>query len=448
LYNFKAKTDISIGGEFMNINKKNFYLYALGRLVSIIGSGIQQIAIPLFILDLTGSGTIMGTFVLVSNLPRLIFGPFAGVLGDRFDRKKIMVYMDYARGAIILLLALLTRMDALQISGLLIAQFIISTMDITFDPATQAMLGDIVHKNELNKANSIIQGINSFSFIVGPAMGGILYGLFGIEIVFLINGISFVLSGLSEMFINYNQTTQKVKINVKSTLKDIKEGFLYLKKMKGLMMLLIFAMLSNFLMTSMFSVLIPFFAREIVGFSGQQFGFMETSWVVGILIGNIILGVFLSKRKATSLFKTGIIAETFLNLIFAIVAYPFAVRFFGGSSWLYFSIIAVIFAFTGVFNALVNTPMLTLFQKKVSSSYRSRVFSVIAVLTQLIVPVGAFLFGLGLDHFEAHHLILWGSLANAALTFIFLIIGMTRALSDEDTDGEINPERTEGTEVA
>lgn len=432
----------------MNINKKNFYLYALGRLVSIIGSGIQQIAIPLFILDLTGSGTIMGTFVLVSNLPRLIFGPFAGVLGDRFDRKKIMVYMDFARGAIILLLALLTRMDTLQISGLLIAQFIISTMDITFDPATQAMLGDIVHNNDLNKANSIVQGINSFSFIVGPAMGGILYGLFGIEVVFLINGISFVLSGLSEMFINYHQTTEKVKINIKSTLVDIKEGFVYLKSMKGLLLLLIFAMLSNFLMTSMFSVLVPFFTREVVGFSGQQFGFMETSWVVGILIGNIILGVFLSKRKATALFKTGIIAESFLFLGFSIIAFPFAVSFFGGNSWLYFSVIAVIFALTGIFNALVNTPMLTLFQKKVSSNYRSRVFSVIAVLTQLIVPVGAFLFGLGLDYFDAHHLILIGSIGNMALTFLFLIIGMTKVLADEESVNIAETSGKESVEVA
>src|SRR6056297_1236068 len=421
----------------MNINKKNFYLYALGRLVSIIGSGIQMIAIPLFILDLTGSGTIMGTFVLVSNLPRLVFGPFAGVLGDRFDRKKIMVYMDFARGAIILLLALMTRMDALQISGLLIAQFAISTMDITFDPATQAMLGDIVHKNELNKANSIIQGINSFSFIVGPAMGGILYGLYGIEVVFIINGISFLLSGLSEIFIDYQQTTEKAKLNIKSTLVDIKEGFVYLKKMKGLLLLLIFCMLSNFLMASMFSVLVPFFAREVVGFSGQQFGFMETSWVAGILIGNIILGVFLSKKKATNLFKTGIIAETFLFLLFSFIAYPFAVSFFGGSSWLYFSVIAVIFAFTGIFNALVNTPMLTLFQKKVSSAYRSRVFSVIAVLTQLIVPVGAFLFGLGLDHFDAHLLILVGAIGNMAITFVFLIIGMTKALSSDEESSNL-----------
>jgi len=211
---------------------------------------------------------------------------------------------------------------------------------------------------------------------------------------------------------------------------------------------LIFAMLSNFLMASMFSVLVPFFTREVVGFSGQQFGFMETSWVAGILLGNIILGVFLSKKKATTLFKTGIIAESFLFLLFAIIAYTFAVTFFGGSSWLYFSVIAVIFAFTGVFNALVNTPMLTLFQKKVSSNYRSRVFSVIAVLTQLIVPVGAFLFGIGLDHFDAHHLILVGSIGNMVVTFLFLIIGMTKALSEDETDDEICPGSKESVEVA
>src|SRR6056297_2568109 len=207
----------------MNINKKNFTLYSLGNLISIIGSGIQQVAIPLFILDLTGSGTIMGTFVLISNLPKLIFGPFAGVLGDRFDRKKIMVYMDFARGFIILLLAYLVHMNSLEIMGLLIAQFFISSFDITFDPATQAMIGDIVPEEKLTRANSIIQGINSFSYIVGPAMGGILYGLAGIKVVFLVNGISFVLSALSEIFIDYEQTTEKVKLSFKSTIEDIKE---------------------------------------------------------------------------------------------------------------------------------------------------------------------------------------------------------------------------------
>jgi MFS family permease len=416
----------------MEHERRNFWLLVFGRLVSLIGSGIQQVAIPLYILDLTGSGTMMGTFVLVTNLPRLIFGPFAGVIGDRFNRKKIMVYMDLARGAVILLMAFMAGMGSLEIAGLMLLQVLISTFDITFDPATGAMVADIVPKEKLNRANSILQGVNSACYIVGPALGGIMYATIGIEAVFLANGISFLLSGVTEMFIRYKQTTEKKAISIKGTFSDIKEGFVYLKTLPGLIMLLTFAMISNFLLSGMFGVVLPFFTREVVGFSAQQFGYLETTWVIGILIGNIILGAFLAKKKAPALFKTGILAESVLFLLFAAVAFPTMTNFFGGNSWTYFFIIGAIFTCTGVFNALVNTPMLTMFQKKVETQYRSRVFSVISILAQLITPIGAFLYGLGLDRFETHNLILLAGIGNLIVTIVFLVIGMTKILEENE----------------
>lgn len=72
-------------------DNRNFWLFAMGRFVSLVGSGVQDGALPLFILDLTGSGTIMGTFMIISMLPRLLLYPIAGVLGDRINRKWIMV---------------------------------------------------------------------------------------------------------------------------------------------------------------------------------------------------------------------------------------------------------------------------------------------------------------------------------------------------------------------
>ncbi|HCO70292.1 MAG TPA: MFS transporter, partial [Mesotoga infera] len=119
---------------------RNFWLFSVGRLVSLIGSGVQALAIPLYILDLTGSGTMMGTFAVITMLPRIVFGPIAGVLGDRFNRKLIMIYMDFARGAAILAMAYLADAEALTISILFIFQLLISTLDISFDPATAAML--------------------------------------------------------------------------------------------------------------------------------------------------------------------------------------------------------------------------------------------------------------------------------------------------------------------
>jgi len=86
-------------------DSQNFWLYTLGRFVSLLGSGVQDVAILLFILDVTGSGTAMGTFMIITVVPRLILVPLAGVVGDRLNRKWIMVSMDFGRGAVILLLA-------------------------------------------------------------------------------------------------------------------------------------------------------------------------------------------------------------------------------------------------------------------------------------------------------------------------------------------------------
>jgi MFS family permease len=408
----------------MNSYKSNFWFYSLGRLVSLIGSGVQQVAIPLFILDLTGSGTIMGTFVLVSMLPKIILGPFAGVLGDRFDRKKIMIYTDFVRGGLILLLALMAGFDSLTLISLLIVQGLVSSFDMIFDPATNAMIADIVPDEDLTRANSIVQGINSFSYIVGPALGGILYGFFGIELVFIINGISFAASAISEMFIKYNQTTEKTKLSARKVMEDMKEGFIFLKDVKGLLVLLIFCMVSNFLVSPVFAVVFPFFAREVVGFSGQQFGLLQTSWVAGILLGNVILGAFLAKRKPAKLFKNGLINQAILFQLFFVAALPFATKFFGGATWIYFSVIGSILLITGIFNAFVNTPLMTMFHKKTPTKYRSRVFSVISVLAQLVTPLGAVLYGIGLDLMSTHWLLLIANIGNIIIIVVFFARGL------------------------
>jgi len=96
-------------------DNRNFWLFAMGRFVSLVGSGVQDVALPLFILDLTGSGTIMGTFMIISMLPRLLLYPIAGILGNRINRKWIMVWMDFGRGVVIILLALLASKNLITI---------------------------------------------------------------------------------------------------------------------------------------------------------------------------------------------------------------------------------------------------------------------------------------------------------------------------------------------
>lgn len=415
---------------------RNFWLYAIGRLVSLIGSGVQSLAIPLYILDLTGSGTIMGTFMVITMLPRILFGPIAGVLGDRFNRKMIMIYMDFARGAAILAMAVLAGANSLTITVLFIFQLLISTFDISFDPATAAMLPDIIDSDKLLRGNSILGAINSLSYIIGPALGGILYGMFGIEAVLILNGASYIASAISEIFIRYRQTTEKGKISLKSVFKDIVEGVGYMRKINGLILVMVFAMLSNFLLSPFFSVVFPFFARTIVGFTSEQYGFLQSGWVVGVLIGNVILGTLLSKKRQGNLFAMGLTAETLILFLLTVFFFPYFIDLFGWASWRYFAALGLPILVTGIFNAFVNTPLNTLFQKIVPTNYRSRIFSVISILTQIATPLGAAIYGFAVDRVPVHYLILVSSICNALLTLVFLLKGMTKLFDGKTPDSK------------
>ena len=277
----------------MNLYRRNFGLFSLGRLVSLIGSGIQAVALSLYILDITGSGSKMGTFLIFSLLPRVVFSPLAGIVGDRINRKLIMVLMDFLRGIVILSMAFISRFHQLSILHIYMFQFVVSILDTFFDPVTSAMLPELVPEKQLTRANSLLGAMNSISYIIGPALGGVLYPL-GIEIVFYINGISFVLSGISELFIVYQQTTKKIKMTVTQVWEDFIQGIRYFKERKKMTAIMIFAMITNFLAAPVIMVVVPYFAREIVGFSSYQYGLMETSWVVGTLIGNVLLATLLA----------------------------------------------------------------------------------------------------------------------------------------------------------
>lgn len=111
----------------MNIvQKRNLILFNSGRIVSLIGSGVQMIAIPLYILDLTGSGALMGLCMVLAMVPALVMAPISGVLGDRFNRKLIAIYTDYGRGLLILSLAGLAVLGRMNVNILFISQIVIS----------------------------------------------------------------------------------------------------------------------------------------------------------------------------------------------------------------------------------------------------------------------------------------------------------------------------------
>lgn len=402
------------------ITEKNFWLYTTGMFISLMGSGVQDIALPLFILDLTGSGTIMGTFMILSVAPRLVLYPFAGVVGDRVNRKWIMVSTDFGRGILILVLALLAAKNFVTIPVLFAAQIMISLMNALFRPATRAMLPDIVKEEDLMQANSVVEVVDNFSYIVGPILGGIIYGIGGIKLAFLINGLSFLGSGVSELFIRYQQKTKKLE-KLTEVVTDFKEGIHFIRTHRGLLILLVFALLINFLYNPIFGVFIPYVLRVVIQFSSEQFGLLQTSIVVGILIGNVILGMLFAKSTVEKMVTRSLIIRTGLLFIFVILIFPHTIQTLNHGSWAMFCAVFLAFILMGIFNAFVNTPLSVGLQKLIPTEYRARVLSVGGLIAEGIVPIGYGIIGIALDRAPAYIIALFLSLLLLFVILLFVL---------------------------
>jgi MFS family permease len=424
---------IFLGGFMSSLEKRNLVLYVWGRFVSILGSGIQAIAIPLFILDLTGSAKIMSTVTMFSLVPMLIMLPIAGVLGDRLNRKHIMVNMDFARGILIFIMSVVSIYGGLNITVLIIGQIILAVLDAIFNYSTgSVMLPDLVRSDDLRKANSLVSSFDWTARILGPAVGGLIYSAVGISGVFLINAVSFVLSAISEIFIVYKRPViRDKKLSVKIFFEDIKEGLGYIKKSQNLMILFLFAMFINFMSTPMFSVVVPFVMRSTIKFDAVQYGAVEMFFSVGILLGNFALATILSKRESKKIIKSGLLFQTSYFLATSVIMFPAVIMFLNGPSVAMFGLFSLSMAIMGFFNALINTPLMTIMQKLIPADMRSRVFSVLDFMGQIAVPWGIFIVGMLSDKIGVHYIYLVDNIIVFFVVMLFIFSGKEEILSDE-----------------
>lgn len=402
-------------------DKRNFILYLTGRFISFIGTGVQQIALPLFILDLTHSGALMGVFSALNLVPNLITSPFAGILGDRKDRRKIMVISDFGRGILVCILGFLAFGGKLNIYILFGAQILISIMDSIFGSASSAIIGELLGEDELMRAMSARGGLDAFSMIIGPALGGVIYGFFGIKVVFFINGASFIFSGIMSAFMIYVcKNHNNEKLTIKAFFNDNKEVLTFIKSNKGLMQLFTFAMLSNLLIAPFIDIVLPYVIKKAIGFSSQQYGYLMATFTIGVLIGNVALGIFAKRIETKVTLNAGLFVEALIFLVLSISVFPSGVKFLGGPSWLFFAALTIIFLSIGTANACVNTPIGTNLQKMVSNDMRSRFFSLLGIFSQGAVPLGSMVYGVLLDKFHYYYILLVVVILNVIVTAIFV----------------------------
>lgn len=400
---------------------RNLWLFIFGRFISLTGSGIQTIAIPLYILDITKSGTMMGVFSAVILIPILFTAPFSGIIGDRKNRKSIMIGTDLGRGILIGFAGIIVAAGSFNIYILFCLQIFISVMDSLFNSASAALMPELISKEELIEANALKGGTDAASAVLGPALGGLTYGIFGIKMVFYINAVSFLISAIASLFLRYRgHTSDKEKIDLKMFLNGNHEAIKFIVNKKGLLELFCFAMLSNFFLAPLFDIVIPYVLKKEVGFSSQQYGSIMGSLSVGVLLGNAGISVYFKKLGIKKLMKTGFIIETTLRVVVCGLLFPKVVSIYGGAGWKLFISLLICCIAMEFFNAFVNTSISTNFQNLVPDKMRARFFSILGMFSQGAIPLGSLLFGILLDRVKYYIILIVINMVMITVLAVFL----------------------------
>ena len=270
---------------------KNFVLLWQGQFVSLFGVQAYAIAMMFWIKHQTGSATLMGLVMMVSQIPGVVLGPISGVFVDRYSRWKIIVGCDLIRGIITIALAALVFLIPDEKNTIIVALFTVgllsSIASAFFNPAITAAIPELVPPEQLMKANSMHAFSYQISNAVGQGIGGVLFRILGASMLFFIDGITYIFSAISEMFITIPQNFPDKKTNAKSAFSrifdDIKEGFLFIWQNKGMRDLFFTATLLNFFLVPGM-VLTPFFVEDYLMATSDWYGFI----VGGLGLGNVI----------------------------------------------------------------------------------------------------------------------------------------------------------------
>lgn len=401
---------------------RNFWLTLSGKGVSQFGSKLFGFAMSFYILKITGSAQNFAISLLITTLPAVLLSPVAGVIADRANKKRIVVGADFISGMAMLAFFIVLQKNDLTLWQIYLAELILSVLFVFLSNAFSSSYPNLVAKERLTKINAYSQGLDSVLSIATPILGGVLYGVISIEWFFLVNAISFLLSALSECFIDFHLYGGSLnhKKQKGSFIQTMKDGFVYVRSQKTFMTIAIYALFINFFMSA-FTIVMPYNLITVHGISAQSNGLIQSLFPVGA----IIMSIYVGKKSVT--FSHALLRNTMI--MFGLLMVAFAIPTLPGVSfgWGLVGYYGMMMALMAMVVILVNVPLQVLFQTLIEDAYRGRAMGVLGAFAQGVMPVAYLITGLLIDQMPSY-LILFG--AATALLLISLSIHNNNALKE------------------
>jgi len=406
------------------LKNKDYFLLFLGNLVSNLGTHIFNFSMSLYILFLTGGNAIQaGLYMAFGAVVFFVLTPFGGAIVDRLDKVKVVFITDLINGAAILI-AGYAIFSGLSVQGVILVLYatslVLGVNGALFSPAARSLPVHILEEDQLQQSSSLTQGVGALYAIIGPAIGGVLYGFLDIEFIFWINGISFILSGFSEMFIKIRTKEENVqhKITLRNTLVDIKEGFSYLWTLKGIRNMMLIAAILNFFTAPIIVNGLPYLFTVELDVNPMYYSMLLASYPVGIIVSSILLGSRKQKERVSPLMVKGLFGMSFSFSVFAVTTYLLLNQ---SITFMLFMIIALIaIVITGFFNGFLNVPLGVAIMKSVEKDKMGRVFSVTSIISNGVTPIAIAIGGVAITYLGMNNLFLIACVALFITSFMTL----------------------------
>lgn len=408
---------------FRALKYRNYRYYYYGQSISLVGVWVQNIAMGWLVYRLTGSALMLGTIAFALQIPSLLITPFAGVLADRWNRRKVIIATQVLLMLVAFVLALLTLTNMITVP-LIIAMALVNGVILAFDtPFRQSFVPEIITRREdLSNAIALNSSLYNLARFIGPPIGGVLIAWVGEGWCFFINGVSFVavIAAMAAMRIQKKHHARRFG----SILAQLREGINYSWSFMPIRYLITLVALSSFFGLP-FQALLPMFAADILQGDSQMLGMLTGALGAGALSG----AFFLASRQNIK----HIPRLTF----FAAMMFSSGLAVFAISSLTILSMAALVITGFGMivhFNATNS-----LIQNISDEDKRGRVVSLYSLTFMGITPLGSLLAGAIAEYIGVPYTVFSFSMICLASALLFgkrlrtIMCGLTKAQRRDST---------------
>ena len=279
---------------------RSFVSLVIVQIASLFGSAVLRFALPLYVLDLTESATLMAAVTAAAWLPYIVLTPIGGVAADRVNKKRIMAALDAIMAATCVVY--LGFEGAIDLVGLSVfALVVLYAAQSVYQPTVQATVPFLVPRQGVVRATAVVSQISALSGLVGPVVGGLVFGLFGIGPVVAVSGVAFALSAVlivATVRIPHDAVERSDAGVIRTVLGDISESLSFLRRDRPVILKAIFLAAGiNLTLTALILVGTPVIVTQVLGLPNQYMGFAEGALALGGLAGGIAVGALASRLK-------------------------------------------------------------------------------------------------------------------------------------------------------